>query len=383
MEIKKALVTGGTGFVGTAIVQALRQKHPHCHVTVVDLRDPSNGSRTEPNVRFIQADVTSAQSILDALIISRPDVVIHTAGIVPPLAERYARRMEKEVFQVNVEGTRNTLDATKKAGCTAFIYTSSCTAVTDDMSTNYANIDERWPLAPASSIYGESKVNGCLVLFVVQVADSFKAHAEKLVLSASGDTIKTCVLRPSVLCGEGDNQLVPSIHACIAKGETPYIIGGGQNLWDVTYVGNVADAHVLAAENLLSIMTAAGEAFFIQNNEPIAFRDFSLAVWKHFGHIPPLQIPVPEPLAWFAGLLAECSTWVTGTRTTLSRGSVKDACSVRYASGAKAEKILGYRPRIGIEEGLRVSCEVCISQRVPKMYDWIGLTLHRIMYDDD
>lgn len=179
-------------------------------------------------------------------------------------------------------------------------------------------------------------------------------------LSASGDGIKTCVLRPSVICGEGDNQLLPSIHACIAKRETPYIIGDGCNLWDVTYVGNIADAHVLAAENLLSSKTAAGEAFFIQNNEPIAFRDFSLAVWNHFGHIPPFEIVIPAGLAWFAGFLAECFTWMSGTTATLSRGSVKDACSVRYASGVKAEKILGYQPRIGIEEGIRISCEVCL-----------------------
>lgn len=191
-------------------------------------------------------------------------------------------------------------------------------------------------------------------------ADRSKALAEQIVLSASASGLRTCILRPSVICGEGDSQLLPSIHACIAKGETPYIIGDGYNLWDVTYVGNVADAHVLAAENLLSTMTAAGEAFFIQNNEPITFRDLSLAVWKYFGHVPPFEIIIPARLAWFAGLSAEISTWLYGMRTTLSRGSVKDACSMRYASGAKAEKILGYRARIGIEEGLRIGCEACL-----------------------
>jgi sterol-4alpha-carboxylate 3-dehydrogenase (decarboxylating) len=205
------------------------------------------------------------------------------------------------------------------------------------------------------------------VLFVRIDADRSKACAEKIVLSASGESIKTCALRPSVICGEGDNQLLPSIHECIAKRETPYIIGDGNNLWDVTYVGNVADAHVLAAENLLSSKTAAGEAFFIQNNEPIAFRDLSLAIWKHFGHLPPFQIVIPAGLAWCAGFLAEWLTWMSGTRTTLTRGSVKDACSVRYASGLKAARILGYRPRIGIEEGIRISCEVCLILGAPEM----------------
>jgi sterol-4alpha-carboxylate 3-dehydrogenase (decarboxylating) len=97
--------------------------------------------------------------------------------------------------------------------------------------------------------------------------------------------MSTCVLRPSVLFGKGDMQLLPPIHACLAKQETPWVVGDGINLWDVTYVDNVADAHILAAENLMSSKTAAGEIFFIQNNEPISFRDLSLEIWKNFGHV--------------------------------------------------------------------------------------------------
>ena len=179
-----------------------------------------------------------------------------------------------------------------------------------------------------------------------------------MVLGASSSAIGTCALRPSVVCGPGDYQLLPAIHACIKKGETPYVIGDNLNLWDVTYVTNVADAHVLAAENLVSSKSAAGEAFFIQNNEPITFRNFCLAIWAHFGHTPPFQVHVPIALAWLAGLISECLTWVTRSTTTFSRGSVKDACSVRYASGEKAKRILGYEARVGIEEGIRLSCEV-------------------------
>ncbi|BDD64123.1 hypothetical protein MAP00_008968 [Monascus purpureus] len=178
-----------------------------------------------------------------------------------------------------------------------------------------------------------------------------------MVLEASSSSTVTCALRPSVLCGPGDNHLVPPIHACIAEGETPFMIGDGLNLWDVTYVTNVADAHVLAAENLVSTKTAAGEAFFIQNNEPVTFRTFCLAVWAHFGHIPPFQVHIPEPLPYMAGLVSKALTWAMETATTLSRGSIKDACSVRYASGEKAKRILGLEARIGIEDAIRLSCE--------------------------
>lgn len=188
--------------------------------------------------------------------------------------------------------------------------------------------------------------------------DIDQAAAEALVLAASDEKLATCLLRPSVIFGPGDPQLVPSIHACIAKGETPWVIGSGNNMWDVTYVTNIADAHVLAAENLLSSRTAAGEAFFISNNEPISFRDFCLAIWAQFGHYPRFRVHIPERLAILVGNLAEWSTWLTGSPTTLSSGSVMEACATRYCNGAKARKILGYVPRVGIEEGVRISCEV-------------------------
>ena len=186
-----------------------------------------------------------------------------------------------------------------------------------------------------------------------------QAAAEELVLSANDGKFSTCALRPSVLFGPEDHQLIPSVHACIAKGETPFVIGNGDNLWDVTYVSNIADAHVLAVENLLSsTKTAAGEAIFISNEQPVTFRDFCLAIWKEFGHIPPFEFHIPLSVAAFAGYVAEWVTWFTGTPTTLSRGSVLDACGVRYCTGEKARRLLGYRPRIGIEEGIKISCKV-------------------------
>lgn len=107
---------------------------------------------------------------------------------------------------------------------------------------------------------------------------SLQAAAEALVLVASDEKLATCAIRPTVLFGPDDDQLIPLIHSYIAKRETPWVIGSGQNLWDVTYVTNVADAHILAAENLTSSKTAAGEAFFISNNEPIPFRVLCLAI---------------------------------------------------------------------------------------------------------
>ncbi|KAL4891753.1 hypothetical protein BDV59DRAFT_63195 [Aspergillus ambiguus] len=338
--LTNVLISGGTGFVGAATVRALVENHPKCAVTVIDLNPPGPIHLLPDGIAFIRVDITDAGEVSKAIRQVKPDIIIHTAGIVPVLAERFGRRLEEHVWKINVEGTRNMLEAAKRSGTKGFIYTSTCCVVTDNMDTPYININEEWPIPKSSLIYGESK-----------------AAAEALVLRESCDTMATCALRPSVLCGPGDYQLVPAIHACIAKGETPFVIGDGQNLWDVTYVTNVADAHVLAAENLITTRTAAGEAFFIQNNEPITFRDFCLAIWSHFGHIPPFQIRIPQALAYFVGLVLEFLTWLFGTTTTLSRGSVRDACAVRYANGEKAKIILGFEPRVKIDDGIRLSCE--------------------------
>ncbi|KAI9818023.1 MAG: hypothetical protein M1827_000647 [Pycnora praestabilis] len=349
MSISKALVTGGTGFVGSAIVEALLEQHRECDITVLDVNLPKAAASLAPDVQYIQGDITNLDDTVGIVQAIAPNVIIHTAGVVPSLAARFDRKEQAVTYQVNFVGTRNMLVAAKAADVGVFVYTSSCTVVTDDLTHHYPNVDETVPAVRQSLIYGESKT-----------------AAEALVLAASDEKLATCALRPSVLMGPGGPQLISSIHACIAKGETPFIIGNGENLWDITYVSNIADAHVLAAENLLTTRTAAGEAFFISNDEPVPFRDFCLAVWAHFGHIPPYQLRVPANLAWAAGYAAEWFTWFTGTPATLSRGSVKDACAIRYANGEKARKILGYKPRIGVVEGVRLSCEDyvrCLRER--------------------
>ncbi|KAL8808296.1 MAG: hypothetical protein Q9182_000116 [Xanthomendoza sp. 2 TL-2023] len=301
MEIS-ILVTGGLGFVGSAVVAALHLQHPEWKLSVLDLQEPIE---PESHIQHSTCDITDRAAVEELVARVNPTAIIHTAGIVPDLKERYSQDARRRVFDVNVNGTRNVVAAARKNGVKAL------------------------------------------------------TAAEAIVLAGSeSEQMATCALRPSVVFGPGDRQMIPSLHACIAKGETPFIIGNGLNLWDVTYNSNLADAHVLAVENLLSKKTAAGQAVFISNEQPIPFRHFCLAVWKEFGHNPPFQIRISQRFANMAGLLAEWATWVTGSPSTLSRGSVQDACQTRYCSGVKARQLLGYKPRVGIEEGIRISCVV-------------------------
>lgn len=152
------LITGGIGFLGSAIVDAVQEHHPKWVVTVLDLNCPAV---PKPNIRYASGDITDAAFVNLLLDRIKPDVIVHSAGLVPELAFRYGREQQDRVFNVNVNGTRNMLAAAKRSGVKAFVWTGSCTAVTDDMRHQYRNIDERWPTSSHSLIYGESKASRC------------------------------------------------------------------------------------------------------------------------------------------------------------------------------------------------------------------------------
>ena len=154
--VTPVLITGGTGFLGSAIVDAIQDKHPEWSVTVLDTK---SSSLPRTNVAYVIGDVTNRDCVNAVVDNVKPSVIIHSAGLVPQLAGRYGRKDKDRVFNVNVNGTRNMLAAAKKAGVEAFVWTGSCTAVTDDMKYQYRNIDETWPTSSDSLIYGESKAS--------------------------------------------------------------------------------------------------------------------------------------------------------------------------------------------------------------------------------
>ena len=163
MEPTPILVTGGCGFLGTAIIQALLSAKGFA-ITAVDINPPSLGSASfTADVRYVRCDVLDSEAVRKTWREARPALVIHTVGVYPLGVRRYSMKGCESVFAVNVEGTRNVLAASRECGARGLVFTSSIAAVLDELSRDFKNVDERWPAGGATTSYGMSKVDCCLL----------------------------------------------------------------------------------------------------------------------------------------------------------------------------------------------------------------------------
>lgn len=158
MEPIRILVTGGCGFLGTAIVSAL-QETKKFNVTAIDINPPSIGSTTfTEDVRYVRCNILDPDHLHKVFTEARPSIVVHTVAIYPLGAKRYSMKGRNAVFKLNVDGTRNVLNAARACGAKGLVYTSSVTVVLDESDKDFKNVDEDWPTGRAHTSYGLSKV---------------------------------------------------------------------------------------------------------------------------------------------------------------------------------------------------------------------------------
>lgn len=168
MEQTRVLVTGGCGFLGTAVVSALLATK-RFDITAIDINPPSlGGSSFTDSVRYVRCNILDASALAKVFAEARPAIVVHTVGVYPLGARRYSMKGKEAVFQVNVEGTRNVLEAARECGARGLVYTSSVTVVMDELERDWQNVGEKWPTGRAETSYGMSKVSS--VSFLIFLA---------------------------------------------------------------------------------------------------------------------------------------------------------------------------------------------------------------------
>jgi nucleoside-diphosphate-sugar epimerase len=320
----KTLVTGGAGFLGRHVVDALLARGDQ--VTVLD-----RGARSwRTDLEMIDGDIRDLATVERAM--SGKDAVVHSASIV------HTKWNQLDLIRgVNIGGTENVIAACRSQGVSKLVYVSSASIVYE--GRDIRNGDENLPHATN---------------FAAPYAQT-KSVAEKAVLSSASEGFATCALRPHSIFGPGDTRLVPAILEKARKGKLRFAVGKPGKLTDFTYVGNVVDACLSSLDRLAPKSPISGQVYFITNGEPMGFWDFVRLVVSPLGY-QSAEFTIPYPIAYAAAWARETiDTWRGGTlnsEESLSRFTIDYLCTDHYYSIAKAAKDLGYRPGVSMHAGI-------------------------------
>lgn len=308
------LVTGATGFFGSALSRAL---HAQGEELVLQCREPS---RIPEELRTATTVATVSLGDPNGLaeLAKGCDVAVHAAAVHHPESALRALRW------VNIAGTENVLNACSFAAVKRLVYISCADITLHNQSR--VHWDETRSGRPPIEPHGETK-----------------RLAEDLVLARNADGIETVSIRPARLWGPGDRTWLPELVKEARANGGIQLAGGGANLVSVAYVEHVVDAVISAAQ----VPEAAGETFYVTDNEFLDAREFFGALSKTFG-LPEPRRGAPFPLAYAAA----------GLRKAFRLGGLSHAELLRRGKPTffnihSALKTLGYEPRITLEEGMQ------------------------------
>mmetsp|Transcript_15029 Transcript_15029/g.26122 ORF Transcript_15029/g.26122 Transcript_15029/m.26122 type:complete len:353 (-) Transcript_15029:369-1427(-) len=327
----KALVSGGAGFLGQHLVQQLLDTGKY-EVVIFDIRD--TGKCLAP---VIVGDLRKLDQVIDA--IKGVDVVFHCATAAPTSENSLNNEL---MFSVNVEGARNVVKACQINKVTRLVFTSSASVVFQGKALVYVTEDHPYATKPMD-YYTQTKI-----------------LAEQVVLAANAkEGLMTVALRPSAIFGENDPIMVPTVVKQAKAGKMKFIIGDGKNEIDWTYVGNVAQAHLDAADALAGSRSSqvAGKAFFITNQEPRQFWTMMGDVCEGLNYSRP-YIHLPFALIIFIAMLFEyvIRPLLKPIKTLNSDFTVNRiliATTNRTFSSQAAKEHLGYQPKVNMDEALK------------------------------
>ena len=329
-SLGRVLVTGGSGFVGANLVTELLERG---HSVRSFDRAPSPLPK-HPRLEVLEGDICDADTV--AAAVADVDTVFHTAAIIDLTGGAAVSKESRErSFAINVGGTENLVRAAQAAGVQRFVYTASNSVVMG--GKRIAGGDETLPYTERfNDLYTETKV-----------------VAEKFVLSQNGvNGMLTCSIRPSGIWGRGDQTMFRKVFESVLAGHVKVLVGGKNVKLDNSYVHNLIHGFILAAEHLVPGGTAPGQAYFINDGEPVNMFEFSRPVVEACGQPWP-KVRVPGRLVWFVMTVWQWLHFKLGLpKPMIEPLGVERLYLDNYFSIAKAGRDLGYRPLFTTEQAM-------------------------------
>jgi len=320
----KVLVTGGGGFLGSAICRQLLARGDD----VIAYQRSASGELEKLGIRIIQGSITDAELLNAAL--KGVDAVIHTAakaGIWGPY---------DDYFRPNVTGTESILAACRNNGIRKLVFTSSPSVTHAD--GDIEGDDESLPYAEHyNSPYPATK-----------------ALAEQKVMAANCPELHTVSLRPHLIWGPGDNHLLPKLLERAKSGKLK--LPGPDKLIDTIYIDNAAKAHLLALDRLQSNPEiVGGKTYFVSNDEPLPQSQIIGGLLKAAGLEVDIQ-PISPHIALAAGTLLETGWKLFRLKSEppITRWSAEHLSTAHWYDISAAKRDLGYTVEVSIAKGLEI-----------------------------
>lgn len=314
----KILVTGSRSLLGADIVRRLVARGD----TVAVLQRTPSPVAAELGLTEFLGDVVDEQVVTQA--VAGVDAVIHLAARVGVVGT------PEQFFTTNVVGTRVVLAAAREAGVQRFVFVSSPSVAHtgDALAGNGAE-----PADPrhAKGEYSKSK-----------------ALAEQEVLAADGQGITTIAVRPHLVWGPGDTQLVGRIVERAQQGRLA-LVAGGRPLIDTTFLDNASEA-VIAAVDRAEV--GHGRAFIVSNGQPRTVEEMVTRICEAAGERPPTR-SVPRAVAWVAGAVAE-GAWKIGRRDDdppMTRFLAGQLGTAHWFDLRETQDVLQWQPKVDLDEG--------------------------------
>jgi nucleoside-diphosphate-sugar epimerase len=314
-----AFVTGGSGFVGGALIARLRAEG--WEVRALARSEAAAAKVRERGALPVSGDLEDEAMLRAAA--GGAEVAFHAAAKVEEWGD------PEEFDRLNVRGTAKVVAACREAGVRRLVHVGTEAALMAGQPLVQVNEDA--PLRPDSrALYSSSK-----------------AKAEQLVRDANGNGLETVVIRPRFVWGRGDTTLLPALVEMVRSGRFRWIGGGGQ-LSATTHIDNTVEGLWLGATK-----APAGGVYFVTDGEPVVFREFISRLLETQGVEPPTG-SVPAGVAGLAAGVTE-GLWRLLRRSgnpPLTRFTVWVSSQECTIDIGRAERELGYRPVKSREEGL-------------------------------
>jgi dihydroflavonol-4-reductase len=312
----RVALTGASGYTGGHLLRRLLRDGKR--VAALVRAQSVTAWLRESGAELVEGDLRDEAAL--ARLVADAETVIHVAAVY-----RTAGHPDSYYREVNLDGTLRLLEAAHRSGVSRFVHTSTV-GVHGDVAEG--EDDETSPFRPGD-IYQETK-----------------AEAERLALAFHRERgLPVSVVRPGAIYGPGERRLLKLFRA-IARGRYA-IVGSGRPRYHLVYIDDLVDGFLLAAER----PEAVGEAFILAGPRHVSQRELAEIIARQTGgRVLPFRIPA-GPIQW-AGDLCQAVCVPLGLEPPLHRRRVDFWTKSRAFSIAKARRLLGYAPKVDVEEGV-------------------------------